>query len=179
MRKILLLMIIAAVLISGSAAFARELDLQQGLQQENFLYSQMAYNKKEDMREFFLKYTEKQDTISRQRAEIRDLKQQLNNHARQTKAQISRLKKHKTPLDAAKIKILEQNTGSIKEARKIFEATQEAIQTKGSELRKARQSRRPEVFLQVLDEIIDIQQKRINVLTVIISDLSRLNGELQ
>lgn len=179
MKKIIMILISAAVLIIGSAAFAQEIDFKQGLPAENALYGQMAYNKKEQLREFFLKVKEKQDTIGKQRAEIRDLRLKLNDQARQAKVLTSSLKKLKTPLDAAKISTIKQILGNIKEAQQIIESTQESFKTKNTELRNARQRRKPEVFLQVLDDIIEIQQKRINVLTGILSDLEKLNGELQ
>lgn len=176
MKKTLMVLITACLLIIGSAAFAQELYPTPDQSRENGRYSQV--NKKDQKKEFAASAKKKQDLIARQKSEIRDLRQKLNMQIKQIKTLVNNLKKQNTSLDAAKINTIKQTIVSVKEAHQALESTQEALKRKGGELSNARQHRRPEAFLKGLDGVIDIQQKRIDYLTRIATDLDRLISEL-
>lgn len=178
MKKIILILAAAAVMIIGSSAFAHDLDIRNGMPREGHQYSRTAYDNKDQFRDFGAEFREKIDIITKQRAEIKDLRYRLTMQAKQVKARVNSLKRQKAPLDPAKIESIKQALGSIKEAHRLLSSTQDAIQAKNSELKTARQNRRPAAFLQVMDDIIDIQQKRIDALGRILSDVDRLNGNL-
>lgn len=178
MKKLILIIAAAAVLIIGSAAFAQELDIRHGMLREGDRYSQAANGKKDQFRDFGAAFKEKVGIINQQRAEIRDLRYRLNMQVKQVKAQVNSLKRQKARLDTTKVENIMQALGSIKEAHRLLSSTQDAIQAKNSELKTARQNRSPAAFLQVMDDIIDIQQKRIDALSRILSDVDGLNGNL-
>lgn len=177
-KKILLIVISAAILVIGSAAFAQEPDFKQGPSQEKDRHSQVSPGKRDHAKDFAIQIKEKLVLIKQQRAEIRDLQQQLNHQIRQTKDELNRLRKQGTSLDGGDISTIKQILGSIQEAHQVLQSTQGAFQVKNSELRAARLHRWPEAFLKALDDVIEIQQKRIDALSGILSDLERLNNQL-
>ncbi len=176
MKKILIILITASLLIVGSASFAQELYPAQDQTREKGRYSQA--NRKDQKKDFAARAKEKQDLINRQRAEIKELRQRLNTQIKQIKTQVNNLKKQNSSLDAAKINTIKQTIVSVKEAHQALDSTQDAISRKNNDLRNARQHRRPEAFLRGLDGVIEIQQKRIDYLTRIVSDLDKLISEL-
>ncbi|MCL6611726.1 MAG: hypothetical protein K6T66_09340 [Peptococcaceae bacterium] len=178
MKKAILVVMSAALLIVGSAAFAQNTDLRPAPLREKDRYSQFSDHGKDQNMEFAAQAKERQKAISNQRAQIKELQQQLNSRIRQTKSRLNTLRKQLHTLDAGKISSIKQTLDSIKVANRVLQSTRETVQVKNSELKSARYHRRPEAFLRALDDIIDIQQKRIDTLSGILSDLERLNNQL-
>lgn len=178
MKKTLLILVSITALIFGSAAFAQDLGLGQSMNDNRTRYEQLINNRKEQIRDFFARAREKKAAIEKNRLEIKNLQAQLNERVRQVKARVKELKKSRD-LDSGRIAMIKGTLSSIDQAHRTLGSSQGELQRKNSDLRTARQNKKPAEFLQALDDITDIQEKRINTLKRLLQDLDRLNSHLQ
>ncbi|HAP93581.1 MAG TPA: hypothetical protein DCM26_03015 [Desulfotomaculum sp.] len=177
MKKVFLIMLV--VLTFGSAAFAQELDLKQMPFPERTGYQMLASREKEQVKDFASRVKQKVNTINKNRLIIKDLQFRSNNQIRQIKRQIKELRNNPGTLDRNKIANINQLLKSINQNQQALESNREAMNKKRIVLRAAIKSRKPALFLQTLEEIILIQEKRINALNEMFADLNRLSNELR
>jgi chromosome segregation ATPase len=176
MKKLIVILISAAVLTFASAALAQGPELNQGSGREK---GQGRYTEiKDKVKEFHSEIKARNRMISANRLKINDIQAQINSQASEIKVKIEALRNNAASLDAGKISIIKQTLDAIKQHNKILGATQGKIQRKNLELKNARQKRMPEIFKRGLDDIIAVQEQRIDTLNKTLTDLKKLNEQL-
>lgn len=173
MKKIIIILITAALIILGGSAFAQELTGQDpGGRQYNRLAN------KSQIMDFAGKVQQKRQAISQNREQLAVLQRQLNSRIKQARSRIKDLKKDPGSVDTKRLDTVRSAFNSITGSQKTLAGTEGLLKKKGIELRQAKLQRKPAVFLETLDEIIIIQQKRIEALQKMITDLERLESAL-
>lgn len=171
-------MVAAAVFIFGSVAFAQESDFKQGLFEQWARHQVLALRERGQLPDFASRVRQKVSIIKHNRSLIKNLQDQANQQIRQIKGRIAELRKNPKEMDRNKIAGISQLIKSIGLQQQALESTQRAISRQNALLRTAIKNRKPALFLQALEEIIAVQEKRIEALNEMLADLNRLSKEL-
>jgi chromosome segregation ATPase len=132
----------------------------------------------QELARFLSQVNAKNKVIRTNQANIRTLESQLNAQIREVKAKLNGLKENPASLEAKDVAQAKEVLEEVKASHQNLKATQGLISRKVQTLRTARQNGRPGLFLQTQDDIIRIQERRIEVLRRTISHLKRLNQHL-
>lgn len=171
MKKIIIVLLAAALIVFGSSAFAQELRTPEQRQHSRL-------TNKAQVVDFAEKVLQKKQVISQNREQLAILKRQLNSSIKETKAHIKKLQENGSSIDADSLNTIRAAFNEINSSKNNLAATEGLLQRKGAALREARLQKKPEVFIQTLDEIIVMQQKRIALLKKMLTDLDRLDSAL-
>lgn len=178
MKNFLAILVAVTILTGGSAAFAWDFDLRMNAFQGGPRYQQ-SQNPQRNLREEVSRIREKVAVINNNRAEINNLHQMLKSEIKQIKTLIASLRKNPDSLNAETLTSIKKTLIGIEQSRKAIDSTSGAILSKSPGLRAAKQGRNPTIFLQHLDDIIEVQQKRIDVLNQITADLKEMENKLK
>lgn len=178
MKKLLAILVLFTILTGGSAAFARDFDLKLNAFQGVPRYQQLQ-NQKRPIGDSVAAIRGKVAVINKNRMEINYLQQILRGEIKQIKTLVASLRKTPGSLNTETLTSIQKTLIKIELSRKSVGSTCGVIQAKSPELRAARQGGNPAIFMQHLDDIIEVQEKRIEALNQMTAGLNELENKLR
>lgn len=187
MKKMLIIILSVGLFTWGGAAFAYGLDLKQKYfpdkgHSQHFNNDEKGDNngsKVERLRDFTVSLNKKLAAVRQNQVEINRLRGELKSKAQQIRLIIENLKRNPDSLDAGRLNTIRQSLQQIQNAQQLLSATEGSINKKNADFKYFKQVKRMENVSQVLDDIIAIQEKRLDALNSLIAGLDDLNDELR
>lgn len=170
MKKLIAILVCLAVLTFAGTAFAKGFNGNR-----NILYQA---SKVQSRTQAMNQVRTKVRTVQNNEAEIRRLKIRTEQKIRELKIQINRVKQNPSRLTPEKAKNIKVSLSQVKEAYRSLESTRGMIRSKELQLRGNRNKKNLNGFLQNLDGIISIQNKRIRLLNDTLEQLEELRKSL-
>ena len=164
MRKIIAILTLAVVLAFSYPAFeqnsSREWSQQKHLSNSKGLNAMVK---------------ERNNIINNNRVILNNSQYQLTEKIKLVKQNIENVANNLDSLDAKEIENIGEILEDIGEAQQKLSATEGMMQRKNTELRYLKQNQKSEYFLNTLDEIIVVHEKRIHNMNEIITNLDDLD----
>ena len=162
MKKLIALIMIAGLLLTGTIAYAEEAAGTDTLTNES------------EFKDLKAELKSQIDTIRSNRAEIIRLRQDATALYKETKKKVKELFKSEDDISQTQIEAIKQAVDILVEDKKLLIETRGDIFKESIDLRLAKRNRDVEAFKAALDDIISIQNSKIDILNKVIEDLKAI-----
>ncbi len=162
MKKLLALIIVAGLLLTGTMAYAEgtvKADRQAKLS---------------GIKDFKAEYKTQLDTIKANREELSKLRQEAASLYKEAKQRVKDLLKSEEDITQEQIDALKQSVDLLVADKKLLVETKGDIFKESVDLRVARRNKDAEAYKAALDEILSVQNTRIDSLNKVINDLKNV-----
>ncbi|NJD03967.1 MAG: hypothetical protein FIA99_15525 [Ruminiclostridium sp.] len=159
MKKLIVLVLIAGLLLTGTMVYAEEAAGTDVLANESEFKDIKA-----EMKPLI-------DTIRSNSAEIEQLREDATALYKETKEKVKELINSEDGISQAQIEAIKEAIDILVEDKKLLVETKGDILKESIDLRVARRDRDVEAFKEALENIISIQNTRIEIFNKIIEDL--------
>lgn len=166
MKKIISLILIIGVLLTGMVVFAEtasEADAKARISE-----------KLQNIKERAAEVKHQLEKIRLNRAELQKLRVEAKTAYQKAKSKVKELRKNKDSLTPEQIEELKQAVSTIKQDKEQLAATAGDIHKESLLLRAAKKDKNIEAYRQSLDNIINVQSTRIDALKKMIDDMNKI-----
>jgi len=135
--------------------------------------------KKEQIKNFALQAKRKNKIIRENQTKIKKFQHELNDQVIRLKSMIRKIKNNPGTLDAGRLNAIKDIIASIDQSQQELKSTEGMLSTSSKELKLSRRNHDSQAFLERLDYIIAVQEKRIRALSALFSDINRFSKQLE
>lgn len=170
-KAIIALVLITTLIISGANAASGLVWTKKNPWQPGI--------KKEQVKDFNQQIKEKNKIIKKNQEIIKRTQFKVNNQANRLKSLIGKIKENPGALDADKLNMIKNTTANINKSHQELKATEGMLSENSKNLKVSNKNRNSQAFLDNLENIIAIQEKRISALKALLADMERLKKQLE
>lgn len=164
MKKLIALIMLTALLLTGTMVYAEE---ASNTDKDTSAKINVFKDLKEELKPIL-------ETIRSNRTEIVELRQEATALFKESKKKVKELLKSKDDLSPVQIEAIKQSVDILVDDKKLMVETKGDIFKESIDLRIAKRNRNIEAYKDALDNIISIQNTRIDTLNKVIEDLKEI-----
>ncbi len=168
MKKTLSVLLIAGLLFSGTIAYAEE-----STTAKPDIKSRLAA-RMQNAKNWTSEVKPQAEEVRSNKAEIAHLKSESKIAYRAAKSKVKEFMKNKDSLTNEQIQALKQAISSLSNNKEQLDSTVGYVRAESLKLNAARKDRNLEAYKQALDEIIIVQNARMNVLKAVIDNMNKI-----
>lgn len=162
MKKLISILLIAGLLLTGSIAYAEGTEKDTGKRINSF-------------KSFVNDAKPQLDTIKENRQRISELSKEALELYKETKQKVRELLKSKDEISQAQVEAIKQSIDILVSDKKLLVGTKGDIFKNSVDLRAARKNKDSDAYKAALDKIIETQNERIGTLNKVIQDLRAID----